>query len=133
VQGVGKRDLWPSGPIVIPGYSASEAWYTHQLDYWTPDNPDAFYPRPTSSASNNALNFLPQTKYLLDMSYLRMKNITLGYSLPKSVVHRLGMNKLRIYVSGEILFEFDNLDIPIDPEVDYTPARSNSLNTFGRV
>ncbi|WP_347159753.1 SusC/RagA family TonB-linked outer membrane protein [Pontibacter chitinilyticus] len=134
VQGVGKRDLWANGPLVIPGYRPGEAWYTHQLDYWTPENPDAFYPRPTDAGqSNNGRNFLPQTKYLLDLSYMRMKNVTIGYTLPKRLTERVKMDRLRVYFSGENLFEFDNLDIPIDPEVDYTQAGLNDSNTYGRV
>ncbi len=133
MQGVGKRDLWPSGPVIIPGYNPSEAWFAHQLDYWTPDNPDAYYPRPTNQGmSNNAMNFLPQTRYLLDMSYFRMKNITLGYSLPHSVLDKLSLSRFRIYFSGENLFEHTNLNVPLDPEVDYTAAGLNDPNTFGR-
>lgn len=134
MQGVGKREMWASGPVVIPGYRYNEAWYVHQLDYWTPENPDAFYPRPTPQLqSNNAKNFLPQTKYLLDMSYLRMKNITLGYTLPEGLTNRFGINRFRVYLSGENLFEFDNLDVPVDPEVNYSTAGLNDPNTFGRV
>lgn len=134
-QGVGKRDLWASGPIFIPGFRAPEAtYYAHQLDYWTPENPDAFYPRPTDALqSNNARNFLPQTKYLLDMSYLRMKNITFGYTLPTGITSKMRIERLRVYVSGENLFEFDNVDIPIDPEVDFTGAALNDPAGFGRV
>lgn len=133
MQGVGKRNLWPSGPVIVPGYSPSEAWFAHQLDYWTEDNPDAHYPRPTNQGqSNDAMNFLPQTKYLLDMSYFRMKNITFGYSLPHSVLDKLNLSRFRIYVSGENLFEHTNLDVPLDPEIDYTTAGLNDPNTFGR-
>ena len=134
VQGVGKRDLWADGPIFVPGYRPAEGWYTHQMDYWTPDNPDAFYPRPTNQVqSSDARNFLPQTRYLLDMSYLRMKNITLGYTLPSSLIGRTPLENLRVYVSGQNLFEFDNVDVPIDPETDYTNSGLNDPNTFGRV
>ena len=133
-QGVGKRDYWANGPVVIPGYRYAEGWYAHQLDYWTPDNPDAFYPRPTDqSQSNQIRNFMPQTKYLLDMSYLRMKNITLGYSLPENLAESLYLNKFRVYLSGENVFEFTDLHVPIDPEIDLTPAGRNDPNTFGRV
>lgn len=134
IQGVGRRDFWANGPIFVPGYRPGEAWYQHQLDYWTPENQDAYYPRPTDQGqSNESRNFLPQTKYMLDLSYLRMKNITLGYTLPKQISDKLRLQNVRIYLSGENLFEFDNLDIPIDPEVDYTPAGLNDSNTFGRV
>ncbi|RDV13246.1 TonB-dependent receptor [Pontibacter diazotrophicus] len=135
VQGVGKRDFWANGPIFIPGYRPGEAWYAHQLDYWTPENPNAFYPRPTDAGmSNSSRNFLPQTKYLLDLSYMRMKNVTFGYSLPTALTEKVKIERLRVYVSGENLFEFDKLgDMPIDPEVNYTSSGLNDPNTFGRV
>jgi hypothetical protein len=134
LQGVGKRDFWANGPLFIPGYRPSEGWFAHQMDYWTPDNRDAYYPRPTDQAqSSNAMNFLPQTKYLLDMSYLRMKNLSFGYTLPESLTSRVRLQRVRVYFSGENLFEFDNLDIPIDPEIDYTEPGYNDTNTFGRV
>ncbi|MCX2679264.1 TonB-dependent receptor [Galbibacter sp. EGI 63066] len=134
MQGVGKRDFWANGPVFVPGYRYGEGWYEHQLDYWTPENPNAYYPRPNDQQqSSNAMNFLPQSKYLLDMSYLRMKNITLGYTLPESILSKQRINRLRIYVSGENLFEFSGIQVPIDPEVDYTTAGLNDPNTFGRV
>jgi TonB-linked SusC/RagA family outer membrane protein len=134
IQGVGKRDLWPSGPMVIPGYRIGEAWYQHQLDYWTEDNPNAFYPRPTDQAqSNNTRNFLPQTKYLLNMAYTRLKNLTVAYTLPVKLSSKVKMNSARVYLSGENLFEIDNLDVPVDPETDYTVPGLNDPNTFGRV
>ena len=99
-----------------------EAWYTHQLDYWTPENQDAFYPAISNTGqSNKTQNFLPQTKYLLNMAYCRVKNITLGYSFPEKWMRKAKLSKLRLYVSLENLFEFDHLgDIPIDPETQTT-------------
>ena len=118
IQGVGKRELWGSGSIVIPGFNYMEAWYTHQLDYWTPDNPDAFYPAISNTGqSNNTQNFLRQTKYLLNMAYCRVKNVSFGYTFPEKWMRKAKLSKLRLYVSLENLFEFDHLgDIPIDPE-----------------
>ena len=134
VQGVGKRDFWANGPLFVPGFRPGEAWYEHQLDYWTPENQNAFYPRPTDHGqSNNARNFLPQTKYLLDMSYTRLKNITFGYTIPTSLSQKIKIDRLRVYFSGENLFEVDNLNLPIDPETDYTPAGLNDAASFGRV
>ena len=95
MQGVGKRDFWANGPVFVPGYRYAEAWYEHQLDYWTPENTDAYYPRPNDQGqSNNAMNFLPQSKYLLDLSYLRMKNITFGYTIPSKVTEKI--NSLQV-------------------------------------
>lgn len=131
IQGVGKRELWPSGPLFIPGYG-QDSWYTHHLDYWTPNNTDAFYPQATfADQSNNSRNFYKQSRYLLDMSYTRIKNISLGYTLPLKVANRIKMKSARVYVSGENLFTFDNLIIPIDPEIDYTTEQTDA-SAFGR-
>ncbi|NML21613.1 TonB-dependent receptor [Pseudoflavitalea sp. G-6-1-2] len=133
-QGVGKRDLWASGPVVIPGYRPGEGWYDHQLDYWTPERPDAYYPRPTDHInSNGTRNFLPQTKYLLNMAYTRLKVLNFGYKLPQKLIKRAHLNNVRVYVSGENLITWDHLRVPIDPEVDYTTAGLGDPNTFGRV
>ncbi|QLE00301.1 TonB-dependent receptor [Galbibacter sp. BG1] len=134
MQGVGKRDFWANGSVFIPGYRWAEGWYEHQLDYWTPDNPNAYYPRPNDQQqSNGSMNFLPQSKYLLDLSYLRMKNLTFGYTLPQSWSSKVGLERFRVYFSGENLFEFTGAQIPVDPEVDYTTAGINDTSTYGRV
>jgi len=136
MQGVAKRQLWASGPVVFPGFRGSEAWYAHQMDYWKPGNTEAFYPRPTDyGATVDRWNFQPQTRYLLNMAYLRMKNITLGYTLPAAIAGRLKMNKARIYVNAENLLTFDKLgDVPIDPEIDFSQTQlTNDRAGFGRV
>lgn len=134
IQGVGKRDFWVNGPLVIPGYRPGEAWYQHQLDYWTEENPNAYYPRPTDQGqSNNTRNFLPQTKYLLNMAYARLKNVTVAYNIPTKFISKAKTQSARIYFSGENLFELENLKEPIDPETDYTTPGLNDPNTFGRV
>ncbi len=135
-QGVGKRDYWGCSNVVIPGGGSSfaDALFAHQTDYWTPENTDAFYPRPYNNAwVSNGQNFLRQTRYLLDMSYLRCKNVTLGYSLPRAWMKKIDFESARIYLSGENLFEFDNMDVPIDPETnEYKDGYGNSGWAFGR-
>lgn len=134
IQGVAKREMWANGPVVIPGYRPGEGWYAHQLDYWTEENPNAYYPRPTDqSQSNTTRNFLPQTKYLMNMAYTRIKNLNVGYTLPIKLVKRAKLQTARIYFSGENLFTIDNLKEPIDPEINYTTPGLNDPNTFGRV
>lgn len=129
IQGVGKRELWGSGSLVIPGFNYLEAWYTHQLDYWTPENPNAFYPRLSNTGqSNNTQNFLRQTKYLLNMAYCRLKNVTFGYTLPSALTHKARISKLRLYVSLENIFELDHLgNIPIDPETQTSTGDGNYI------
>ncbi|PWJ57755.1 TonB-linked SusC/RagA family outer membrane protein [Dyadobacter jejuensis] len=133
VQGVGKRDLWAAGSIFIPGNNPSDAMYAHQMDYWTPENLDAYYPRPANTGqSNNAQNFRIQDRYLLNMAYLRFKSVNFGYRVPARLLEKIKVQNLRIYINGENLFEIDHLKVPIDPEVDYrTPSIASA--TFGRV
>jgi len=61
-----------------------------------------------------------------------LKNLTFGYALPQSVLDRAKISKLRVFFSGENLFEIDNLKVPIDPETDYTTSGLNDKNSFGR-
>lgn len=129
-QGVGKRDVWAVGALAIPGFRAGDGWYQHQLDYWTETNTKAFYPRPTDHSEQSIRNFLPQTKYLSDFSYLRLKTLSLGYSIPKHILTRIKVEKLRIYVSGENLWTNTRLKLPIDPEIDN--ATTLNANYFGR-
>lgn len=132
-QGVGSRDVWAVGQVGIPGYMPNEGWLAHQMDYWTPENTDAFYPRPTShSWVNNGQNFLRQTRYLQDMSYLRCKNITVGYTFPKKWMDAITFTSGRIYVSAENVFEFYNGKIPVDPETTEHAAASNGSLKFGK-
>ena len=135
-QGVGKRDLWASGPVFIPGFRGAEGWYSNQMDYWTETNPNAFYPRPTDyGAVADKWNFQPQTRYLLNMAYLRLKNLNFGYSFSKGVTRRLGIERLRVFFSGENILTFDHLgNIPIDPETDFSQTQiDNDRAGFGRV
>ncbi|MFW9602368.1 MAG: TonB-dependent receptor, partial [Prevotella sp.] len=108
--------------------------YAHQMNYWTPENKNAFYPRPSNNAwVSNAQNFLRQTRYLSDMSYLRCKNITVGYTLPKEWMKKIYFESARFYVSAENLFEFDNMKIPVDPEsTAYKTGYGDESWSFGR-
>src|SRR3546814_18398686 len=56
------------------------------------------------------------TTYLLNGAYLRVKNVTLGYSLPYETVQRWGMSRLRFFVTGENIFEFSAVNRFVDPE-----------------
>jgi TonB-linked SusC/RagA family outer membrane protein len=140
LQGVGKRDYWATGTMMIPGWNGAEAtFYAHQTDYWTPENTNAFYPRltpysqPTQYTRAAALNFMPQSKYLLDMSYCRIKNITLGYTLPANILKKLKIDRLRVYGSLENIAEFDHLgDIPLDPETGVATGDGGNMG-FGRI
>jgi hypothetical protein len=139
IQGVGSRQLWGSGNVIIPAFSFNDGtFYAHQTDYWTPENPNAFYPRLSqlnqpSRYSEGWQNYMPQTKYLLNMAYCRLKNLSFGYSLPKNLLQKAQLGKTRFYVSFENLFELDHLgNIPIDPETN-TSVGDGGSQGFGRI
>lgn len=119
-QGVGKRKIWGSGQLAIPGFYSKEGAMPQAIaeDYWTPENTDAFYPRAWNlNGANSGFVMQPQTRYLLNMAYFRIKNITLGYNLPPRLLSGINIDQARIYVSFENMFTFDKLrGLPIDPE-----------------
>ena len=119
-QGIGKRKIWGSGQLAIAGYNAKEGALpkTFTTDYWTEERTDAFYPRAWDlGGSDTGFAMQKQSRYLLDMSYLRIKNITLGYSVPKNLLSKIYLSGARVYISLENFFTFDNLrGLPIDPE-----------------
>lgn len=123
-QGVGKRSLWVGGNLALPGYTSGEPWFEGQEDYWTPENTDAFYPQPTVYAQAMKWNYQVNDRFLLNMAYLRCKTMTLGYTLPKNLLSKAYISSLRVYVTGENLFEFTDKNLPIDPETDITIGKN---------
>ncbi len=112
--GVGKRDIILQGDAAYPFFNAGkiQQW---QTDAWTAQNTGAKYPRYTPGSSHS--NWRTSEQWLFDASYLRVRNIGLGYSLPDKVLETLKVNSLRIYVSGQNLFTFDNLPEGMDPTI----------------
>jgi TonB-linked SusC/RagA family outer membrane protein len=132
LQGVGSRKIWGDGFLVIPGYHSSDGAMPQAIaeDFWRPDRTDAFYPAPYNlNGTNKANNIQVQSRYLLNMAYLRVKNITLGYSLPQQVLNHIMLKQARIYLSLENFFTFDKLrGLPIDPEVISGYSMFNETN-----
>lgn len=120
-QGVLKRDYFQNG-YYFWGTSSSiygSAGLRQHADYFRDDpnhplglNIDSYYPRPLISNKNQ----VAQTRYLQDASYIRLKNLQLGYSLPISLTRRAGIQKCRIYISGENLFTITKMATMFDPE-----------------
>jgi TonB-linked SusC/RagA family outer membrane protein len=142
VQGVGKRDYYPHhylfwGPYQQPyanvypwnldfyrGQADSEALMAqHSQSYidagLAEANLDSEYPVLQSWLADNNYGSgldIPQTKYLLSAAYLRIKNVTLGYTFPEALTDRIKVDRVRVFVSGENLFEFSSIKKFIDPE-----------------
>lgn len=128
-QGVGKLDLWISeaangnyfrGPANGPLHATV---LKEHLDYWRDDtsplgtNPGAYFAKPYSVfTGENTKNYeTPNDRYMQNGSYLRMKNLQLGYSIPKSITQKVSISNAKIYVSGENLLTITKLML-FDPE-----------------
>lgn len=126
-QGVMKRDFW-QGSGYLFGANSRGMWNSFGIeevhDYFRDENTwsvkegyqtanvDAYLPRPLY----NDKNVQTQTGYLQNAAYIRLKNMQIGYTLPKSVVSKIGIQDLRIYFSGENLWTGTSLAKQFDPE-----------------
>ncbi|MCF0163734.1 MAG: TonB-dependent receptor [Bacteroidales bacterium] len=132
-QGVGKKDLWAAGNQVLPGFTSGEPYYVGAEDYWSETNQDAFYPRPYTYGQSTSGNYTINNRYMLNMSYLRLKTLTFGYTLPKKVGDAIHLSKARVYFTGENLLTIDKVKAAIDPEIAVRTANGASdQRNFGR-
>lgn len=123
-QGIGHMDWYPGsdnlrfwGPYSRP--YASFVARDFMSDVWTESNTDAYFPRARGYASLNSGNSLYYTndRYLQNLAYLRLKNLTVGYTLPTKVANKIGLSYLRVYFSGENLWTWSAVHSKyIDPE-----------------
>ena len=114
-QGIGKRDYWLGGSQF---WGFTDEWctpLTSSLDYWTEDNRDAYFPRLHHYGVNGG-NHQVSTRYLQNAAYLRLKNVVLGYTIPRSITEKVKISRLRVFVQGETLLTFTPLIDSYDPE-----------------
>lgn len=122
-QGVGKRDWYPSNEnqtfwqIYARPYG-SFIPKNFMKDIWTPENTDAYFPLPRGYIAQNAELSFYNDMYLQDISYCKLKNITIGYTLPNNIIRKTKvLSNFRVYVSGENLVTWTKLKSKyIDPE-----------------
>lgn len=95
---------------------------TRALDRWTPDNTYTDVPKRTLTRSQRV-----SSRWIYDGSYIRLKNISLGYSLPLSLIKKVGMAKARLYVSAQNILTFTNYK-GFDPEVNYNSSGGANSN-----
>ena len=118
-QGVAKRDyFFSSGTNVFWGFRGNKwqnSYYREHMDYWTPENTDAYYPRPYMYGEHTK-NTKTQTKYLQNAAYARLKNIQLGYTLPSKWTQKISLGKVRFYATGENLITITKMTKLFDPE-----------------
>ncbi|CAL1518368.1 TonB-dependent receptor [Chitinophaga sp. MM2321] len=113
-QGVSNRKVIPDPRYNIPFTSNwRQPWDINQ-DHWSPDHPDAMFPRVYSGDEQNTV---PSSHWVMNGAYIRLKNLQLGYSLPAALLKRIPITNLRFYFSGQDLWETNNMKIKYyDPE-----------------
>lgn len=87
----------------------------HYTDTWTPENPDAKYPR-VKFASKNDNNRLESTFWVRDCDFMRLKSLTIGYRFPAKLLRKARISSLDIALQGSNLFTVSSLDNNMDPE-----------------
>ncbi|MDZ7690884.1 MAG: SusC/RagA family TonB-linked outer membrane protein [Balneolaceae bacterium] len=101
---------------------------TYFEDRWTPENRDA--PLPRAFDRDDHINNRPSTFWLYDASYLRLKNVQFSYTLPSNLISRVGISRLRVYVSGRNLITWDNMLGNWDPERTQGGYNYPQIKTF---
>ena len=117
------RDYYPSTgshadfwPFNTDGF---EKWWVKES--WSEDNRDAFFPKPRfMRVTNNTKNFTPQTRFLQNASYIRLKNLTLNYNLPKDLIGKIRLSSAQVYLAGFNIWDFSKIHKPLDPEYIFT-------------
>ena len=109
LRGVGKRDFWRTDQIAWP----TGTWgslFKETLNFWTPEHTDAYFPRVyANNGVNTGSNRWKQTKYLANAAYVKLQNITLSYTLPKTWSKQVYFDEVKVFFSGENLHTWDHL------------------------
>lgn len=120
-QGVGKQYIMRTGWMAYPFY----AQYTNQNPMflgqtWTEDNPNAKYPRLTTHQNRSHWNYENNDFMLQNNRYIRLKSLIVGYTLPQTWTRKAKLEKVRIYFSGNDLWEATSIADGFDPEMGET-------------
>ncbi|SHF01642.1 TonB-linked outer membrane protein, SusC/RagA family [Mariniphaga anaerophila] len=122
-QGIGKRDYFPSDyATLFWGWNGrGHSNITEPvLDFWSKENPDGYLPIPLDnrSSSGSGKDRYASTRYLQSSSYVRLKSLSIGYTIPQSIVNRVkSVKRMRVYFNGENLLTFTKLWKNFDPEL----------------
>lgn len=138
-QGLGKRDFLPSnseseyfwGLMAAPNNSTILRG-GRMLDYWRPadetnilgPNTNSYFPKPYFS-SERTKNIQNQSRFVLNAAYLRLKNLQIGYTIPRHITNKLFVRHARVYISGENLLTFSPLPSLYEPETVVTSDKGS--------
>lgn len=123
-QGVGKRSFLINTDAIAPFAQTYLMPWTIHRDYWTEDNPDAYFPRIISAST---YNYRPSDKWIQDGAYIRLKNIQLGYTIP---IPKKILQNLRVYIAGTDVWEHSKVLSVFDPEVGNDANRTSYYPFF---
>lgn len=130
IQGIAKRDMILDGNYWIAAYNSEWQVQGKELaDWWSPTNPDAYYPRPLVTGGVDVTT--NQTRFMQDASYLRIKQLTFGYTIPVDLTKKVGIERVRVYFSGNNVYTLTKMVKVADPEqtgsISYPLTRSLSF------
>ena len=131
-QGIGKQNIYPGGNNMMfwgPYARAYSSFIPKDFPakVWSTDNRGAYFPRPVADLARELAMSKPNDRYLQDLAYCRLKNLTFGYTLPKSLTKKAYLEKVRIYFSGENIFITSKL------KSDYLDPEQMTYDSNGRV
>ena len=106
LQGVGKRNFMPSRESLIPFQQTFIQGLAIARDYWTPENPNALFPRLYLAGDHN---YRTSDRWVLNGRYMRVKNLQLGYTLPQKWMNKVKLSRARIYFSGQDILTVSSL------------------------
>ena len=117
-QGLLKHDYLPPNNnwVAFYPFNAGHVEEYYLTDTWSEDNRDAYFAAPHNSR-NTKQNILPQSRYVQNGAYIRLKNLTFAYNLPSALMAKTGFSRASVYFSGMNLFEFSKMRKPLDPEI----------------
>lgn len=110
-QGAAQRKFLIASETLSPILGTADMPWTIHMDRWTPDNPNAFFPRMYQTSDHN---YKPSDRWAQNGSYVRLKNVQLGYTLP---IKKPYIREIKFYISGQDLWESTKVLKVFDPEV----------------
>ncbi|MBO9620633.1 MAG: SusC/RagA family TonB-linked outer membrane protein, partial [Niabella sp.] len=136
LQGIGKMNWYPGteaglfwGPYERPYWSLIPENFMSQI--WSESNPNAYFPLLRGYSALNATLSKANDKYIQNLAYLRLKNVSIGYSLPANMIKKIGLSRLHVYFSGQNLFTWTKLHSKyIDPEQVGFGGADKSANAY---
>lgn len=117
-QGVGQRKVWLGGNFLFGDFGNYNqiTIFDEHLDYWRPDNTDAYFPKPYMNELK-LKDLKAADRWIQNAAYLRLKNLQLGYNFTTSWLNKASIGSMRIYLTGENLLTFTDMIGVFDPEV----------------